>query len=235
MIHTLRRGEIHHARAEQVYPTIEAGSVSLAIIDAMGPTRVKMVGSLREQARPTHTAGATAMPENDSAPERWLPVADWPGYEVSTCGRVRSWKKSRQSPNDDLPRLLNTYTLPRGYHCIKLKDRGRKKSAYVHRLVLEAFVGPAPRSDMQAAHWNGDKSDNTLGNLRWATPAENARDSVRLGEVPCGEGHYAATISEATARAILNHPGSHAEAAREFGVGYSLARNIRARATWKHL
>ena len=39
MIHTLRRGEIHHARAEQVYPTLEAGSVSLAIID--GPYNMR--------------------------------------------------------------------------------------------------------------------------------------------------------------------------------------------------
>jgi DNA modification methylase len=39
MIHTLRRGEIHHARAEQVYPTIDEGSVSLAIID--GPYNMR--------------------------------------------------------------------------------------------------------------------------------------------------------------------------------------------------
>ena len=39
MIHTLRRGEIHHARAEQIYPTLEDGSVSLAIVD--GPYNMR--------------------------------------------------------------------------------------------------------------------------------------------------------------------------------------------------
>ena len=38
-IHPLRRGEIHHARAEQVYPTLDKGSVSLAIID--GPYNMR--------------------------------------------------------------------------------------------------------------------------------------------------------------------------------------------------
>ena len=38
-IHTLRRGEIHHARAEAVYPQIEDGSVTLAIVD--GPYNMR--------------------------------------------------------------------------------------------------------------------------------------------------------------------------------------------------
>lgn len=49
------------------------------------------------------------------------------------------------------------------------------KSLYLHRLIAELFLPPAP-SEMHfiVDHMNGDGLDNRLGNLRWATPHENA-------------------------------------------------------------
>jgi hypothetical protein len=43
-----------------------------------------------------------------------------------------------------------------------------------------AFVGPRPE-DREIAHWNGDRADNRLVNLRYATKSENALDRVRHG------------------------------------------------------
>ena len=61
-------------------------------------------------------------------------------------------------------------------------SRGR---AYVHQLVLEAFVGPRPARH-QAAHGDGNPLNNTLANLRWATPKENEADKRLHGTLPVG-------------------------------------------------
>jgi hypothetical protein len=83
-----------------------------------------------------------------------------------------------------------------GYQSIKLRGRGR----YVHRLMLEAFVGPCPTGH-QAAHCDGDRHNNVLTNLRWATRKENEADKLRHGThqygarnpawtgTRCGRGH----------------------------------------------
>ena len=64
----------------------------------------------------------------------------------------------------------------------------------VHRLVLEAFVGPRPEG-MVARHLNGDPGDNRLENLAWGTQSENNYDKVRHGthhnanKTHCPSGH----------------------------------------------
>jgi hypothetical protein len=67
-IHTLRRGEIHHARAEDVYPTIEDGSVSLAIID--GPYRMKSAPAAWDKFK------------------SWDDFVDWYRPHIEAWGRV---------------------------------------------------------------------------------------------------------------------------------------------------
>ena len=48
----------------------------------------------------------------------------------------------------------------------------------VHRMVLEAFVGPCPEG-MQCRHLNDVKNDNRLNNLAWGTRKENSADAIR--------------------------------------------------------
>jgi|APSaa5957512622_1039677.scaffolds.fasta_scaffold106616_2 hypothetical protein len=174
------------------------------------------------------------MQEQDTTPERWKPVVGWPGYEVSDRGRMRSWKKCRRSPGDALPRALRAWALPSGYLLVTLKDRGRRSGEYIHKSVLTAFVGERP-DGMEACHWNGDKSDNSLRNLRWDSPLGNAADKRRHGTTNAGEKHYAAQLTVEQAQALKDHPGSHTEAAAAFGVRYHLAYCIRVGRTWKHL
>ena len=51
---------------------------------------------------------------------------------------------------------------------------------YIHRLVLEAFVGPCPEG-METCHNNGVRTDNRLENLRWDTSSANNDDIVKHG------------------------------------------------------
>lgn len=107
--------------------------------------------------------------------ELWLPIAGWEGiYEVSDHGNVRSFAKSC------VGRHRNLSKNSQGYVLVDLWRNNRSVTKRVHRLVLEAFVGPAPEG-AEACHGNGVRTDNRLSNLRWDHRLENMRDVVRHG------------------------------------------------------
>ena len=116
----------------------------------------------------------------------WRPVVGFGSdrYEVSATGLVRShahsgmraWTFGRKAN----PTLLKQKTKGDGYREVCLKVAGVQRMAYVHRLMLEAFVGPAP-AGTQVAHLNGDPSDNRLNNLQWVPQKVNAAQR-RVGE-----------------------------------------------------
>ena len=85
------------------------------------------------------------------------------------------------------PRLMNLTETPKGYKKVGLSNHGLEECRFVHRLVLETFIGPLPTPLHQCDHVNGIKSDNRLVNLRWVTPKENGENSVRLGLTTYGE------------------------------------------------
>ncbi len=115
--------------------------------------------------------------------EEWHDIPSLPGYQASTLGRIRSAVRPLRDALGRryiLPSKLRALSVaPNGY--LRFNARGRQRT--VHRAVLEAFVGPCPTPNHQAAHWDGDKTNCQLDNLRWATRAENAADKIRHGTV----------------------------------------------------
>lgn len=59
---------------------------------------------------------------------------------------------------------------------------GKARELKTHRLVLEAFVGPRPPG-MVGCHGYGGPLDNSVGNLRWDTPAANTADRVACAKL----------------------------------------------------
>ena len=119
--------------------------------------------------------------------ETWLPVAGFETfYEVSDLGRVRSLDRLACLGRGGVVgvragRLLSPATDSRsGYQVVSLWATPIRRSARVHTLVLEAFVGPRPKG-FEALHDNGDPGDNRLANLSWNTPKMNAADTRRHG------------------------------------------------------
>lgn len=112
-------------------------------------------------------------------PEQWAAVPGWPGYEVSTRGRVRSVERELADGRTAGGQPLKTWRHPDGYRYVTLSDGRRRTDLHVARLVLLAHVGEPPADDMEACHGNGRRWDNRLANLRWGTPAENRADRER--------------------------------------------------------
>ena len=106
--------------------------------------------------------------------EQWKSLDCFEGfnnYEVSNRGRLRSTMCSVGRGGlvpRSTPRLCKLQASSSGYLRYRLQRFGRIRSVAIHELVLHAFVGPRPEG-MWAAHGNGDKSDNRVENLRWAT------------------------------------------------------------------
>lgn len=118
--------------------------------------------------------------------EEWRAIAGWESfYEVSNMGRVRSLDRVSSGVRVK-GRLMKPYKdRPKYPHMIiQLSRGGRSKEGaafpLVHKLVLEAFVGPRPPG-LEACHNNGDGTDNRLSNLRWDTHRANMADQFKHG------------------------------------------------------
>lgn len=127
--------------------------------------------------------------------EIWLPILGYEGaYEVSNQGRVRSLDRLDSRGRSRHASLRSLQAMRSGHLRVVVCKDGRRLTFQVHRLVLEAFIGPRP-DGMEACHLNDDPSDNRVENLRWDTRSANVLDSVRNGthhmasRTHCPEGH----------------------------------------------
>lgn len=66
------------------------------------------------------------------------------------------------------------HTTEKGYKAVIMRDQGKGRTVFVHRLVGMAFI-PNPDNKPQINHKNGDKTDNRPENLEWCTNTENRR------------------------------------------------------------
>ncbi|MFJ4997129.1 NUMOD4 motif-containing HNH endonuclease [Microbacterium sp. NPDC088619] len=144
-------------------------------------------------------APASPQGESEDHSQSWRPVVGFEGiYEVSDQGNIRSLTRI-----DPHPRLGEVHRLGKrrsliemgnGYMRVMLSSGGKKSQVSVHRVVLEAFVGPCPPG-MEACHANGIRGDNRLSNLRWDTRVSNAADRAQHGndwqkkKTHCPQGH----------------------------------------------
>ena len=111
--------------------------------------------------------------------EVWKDIKGYEGYyQVSNLGEVRAigHKWQRKGVHKIKLHENNGY----GYLMADLHKNNKSKSIAVHRLVAQAFI-PNPENKQQVNHKNGDKTDNRVENLEWATAKENIRHAFDNG------------------------------------------------------
>lgn len=164
--------------------------------------------------------------------EAWEIVPFAPDYEVSDCGNVRRVTSRKGNPAGQ---PVQVTTDDYGYCRVNLWSGGKLKTVRLNRLVCLVFLGDPPSPKHHAAHRNGDKSDNSLGNLRWATKAENEADKVIHGTDNRGSKHPLAKLTEADVRLIRSVPpkrGIGVQLAAQFGVHRNTINQIRRGERW---
>lgn len=95
--------------------------------------------------------------------EQWAEIEADPEYDISSLGRVRKRR------NGFYPKISVNKSI--GYYHVTLNG----KPYLLHRLLAQAFI-PNPEGKPEVDHIDGDKLNNDLSNLRWATRSENQRN-----------------------------------------------------------
>lgn len=164
-------------------------------------------------------------------------LPQYPDYDISNLGEIR-----RIAPVRSLRKvpyaLKNTSDGP--YFRVGLVlPTGKVQHALVHRLVCEAFHGPAPTDRPNVAHWDGDGTNNAAGNLRWASQSENLKDRDPHGTDPRGERGPNAKLTLDQVHSIrlrfTGKVGEQTTFARELGVTVATINHIVRGKTWRNL
>lgn len=168
------------------------------------------------------------------------------GYQVGDDGSV--WSRRKLKPLGGTGNkgficvLTDTWKMlkPGGsgrykHQTVSLRKDGKMRSFYVHRLVLEAFVGPCPKG-MECRHLDGNPKNNHLANLCWGTSKENSEDQHHHGTQIRGTRVGGAKLTEDKVRRIrkLYAAGGYTyqSLADEYGVSGSAIHNAVIGRNW---
>jgi hypothetical protein len=180
---------------------------------------------------------------------KYKPIPGFPGYLAGTDGSIlTAWRIGPPSPGSQSRQHMGPewrHMKPKldsvGYLALQLHVQGKPgkpRHFRVHRLVLEAFVGPRPKGYV-CCHADGTRTNNALSNLRWGTPANNSGDSRKHGTHLDGARHPNAKLTDeavASMRARYAAGGIRmCDLAAEHGVSTTCARLAIIGKTWRSL
>ncbi len=113
-----------------------------------------------------------------------LTIPEFPRYMIDLTGTVHSCIVGRgvKARNSGIPqRQLKAVVDPStGYLVVTLTDGERKVNRSIHRLLAQAFI-PNPDNLPHVNHLDGDKTNNAISNLEWASVMENTQHAIRIG------------------------------------------------------
>jgi hypothetical protein len=154
-------------------------------------------------------------------------VVGFPNYEVSDQGQVRNRSGH----------VLVQRNLTGGYSYVGLWRDGKNYQRRVHRVVLEAFVGPCPVGQ-EARHGSPDRSNNQLAHLCWGTKEQNnGADKERDHTTHRGEQNgnvKLAWVDVFEIRRLRSEGMSQRKRAARFGVTQALIYLIDHEKIWQY-
>ncbi len=98
----------------------------------------------------------------------WVTIPKYPNYEMSLDLQVRHGK---------LQKIKKFYTDENGYFRTNLQFDGKRVKPGQHQLVALTFI-PNPENKPEVNHIDGNKKNNAISNLEWATQLENKKHAA---------------------------------------------------------
>ncbi len=158
-------------------------------------------------------------------------------YMLSSHGRIKSVNKKTK----DEHLIRGTYTKG-GYHQfnIKLEDDYRQ-TFYVHRELAKLFLGKPKKNQEYVCHKDGDKKNNKINNLMWATREDWSALHRKLGTYANREynGTFNAKLTEkeviAIKKSLKAGKKTKTAIAQKYGVSITQINRISTGENWKHV
>lgn len=165
--------------------------------------------------------------------EIWKKVVGFEGlYAVSNFGRIKRTAKGKGTYPG---RIVKKSNHSAGYDAVNLSDGKNRHYDLVHRIACLAFYGDPPSAIHEVAHRDGNKKNNRLANLRWATPSENTYDNFINGTSNGNSAQNRKMLSDDDVMAIRQDKRKSHEVAEDYGVTATNITAIWRRDTYKHI
>jgi hypothetical protein len=120
-----------------------------------------------DQIQATQLASSNRIDPPSGTQEVWasLEPQGFPNYEVSTFGRVRNIKRQN---------ILKGAKNAHGYRIVMIPDRDGRKCLMLFDILVATAFHPKPEGKNTVDHRDRIRDNDYAGNLRWATPKEQA-------------------------------------------------------------
>ena len=173
--------------------------------------------------------------------EEWRTIAEFPDYEISNLGRIRRLTTQRRWKAGHIRKITSNGRYPN----LSLYKHGQSYMRYIHRLVMEAFVGPCPPGQ-ECNHKDGNRMNFALDNLEWITHSENEIHAHNIGlkigigsPGRVGELHPLHKLKDGEVwlikKILASRRFSFTVIARMFKVNPGTISKIKCGTRWKHI
>jgi predicted XRE-type DNA-binding protein len=163
------------------------------------------------------------------------------GYGASKDGQI--WTRKKIGPPYGLTthwRKVKCHPNRHGHLVFtrKIRKENRVLNVFAHHMVLECFVGFAPKG-MVCRHFpDRNPANNRLENLQWGTRKENQADRKVHGTDDRGEKSFNAKLTEEKAMQILQLSRDglpQSRIAKIVNISQQQVSNVVSGKCWKHL
>lgn len=167
--------------------------------------------------------------------EEWRDIPEYPGYQASNLGQIRSKDikiidyRGREC---QLRNRIYKQQVNKLWPYLYVRFGPHNKTLRAHRIIAKVFI-PNPDNLPEVNHKNGIKSDNRVVNLEWTDAKENSKHAYRIGLHKPSFGNRKLTDEQVEEIKYLLYCGAALNAiAKELNVSYSMVHKIRERRSW---
>jgi hypothetical protein len=162
----------------------------------------------------------------------WKSVKDYENhFSVSNTGLFR---------NDRTNKVLKQTIHKTGYYLVSTKPNGKYGKAKTFRVHREIAIAFLPNIDNKPTvnHIDGNKLNNSISNLEWATHKEQVIHAIEnnLVNTLMGSNCHFSRLTDEQVKQVLDNPHiKNIEFARLFNIDRSAISKLRSGKNWKHL